>query len=266
MIESSDSNPTPKRLILSLLSAPSLESVEISKLLAWGKLFDIDDAALRMATGRLVRQGLLESTRRGVYAIGPKGKAIAATARSWQAAEQRVGPWEGAWILVHTSHLGRSNKASLRAREQAFRLNGFAEYVTGLWCRPANLVEAPDATRARLLSHGLEPEAVIAKVTDIPGVDKAELFDLWPRIEINRAYLGHICAMQQSAKGLAKLDLPSAARETFLVGEAVIRQVNADPLLPSPMIDTHDRREMIDQMVGYDALGRRIWHEFNEQS
>lgn len=260
-----NNTPTPKRLILSLLSAPALETVEISKLLAWGNLFNIDNAAIRVATGRLVRQGLLESPQRGIYAIGPEGQAIAATARSWQQAELRVAPWQGEWILIHTSHLGRTNKSSLRAREQAFRLNGFAEYVSGLWCRPANLVESPAATRARLLSLGLEPDAVVAKATEIPGVGERELFDLWPRREIEACYTRHIEAVKQSTKRLPKLNLSAAARETFLVGEAVIRQINADPLLPAPMINARARREMIEQMVRYDSLGRSIWQKFNEQ-
>lgn len=265
MNEAANNPPTPKRLILSLLSAPALETVEISKLLAWGELFGIDQAAMRVATGRLVRQGLLQSPRRGVYAIGPEGELIATTARSWLHAERRLAAWRGDWILVHTAHLGRSNKSSLRARERAFRLTGFAEYVAGLWCRPANLAEGLPATRARLLSLGLEPDAVIAKATEIPGVGERDLFDLWPRSEIEKAYRDHLKAMQRSAKQLPSLGLPEAARESFLIGEAVIRQVNADPLLPPPMIDARARREMIEQMVSYDALGREIWREFNEQ-
>ena len=266
MTESANSPPTPKRLILSLLSAPALETVEISKLLAWGELFGIDQAAMRVATGRLVRQGLLQSPGRGIYAIGPEGELIATTARSWLHAEQRLAPWQGEWILVHTAHLGRSNKSSLRARERAFRLNGFAEYVTGLWCRPANFAEGLASTRARLLSLGLEPDAVIAKATEIPGVGERDLFNLWPRADIEQAYHTHLQAMKRSARRLPTLDLPEAARESFLVGEAVIRQVNADPLLPPPVIDARARREMIEQMVTYDALGRDIWREFNEQA
>lgn len=256
--------PTPKRLILSLLSAPTLESVEISRLLAWGQLFNIDSAAMRVATGRLVRQGLLESPQRGVYAIGPEGKVIAATARSWQGAEQRVAPWRGEWILVHTAHLGRSNKSSLRARERAFRLSGLAEYVTGLWCRPANLVESLAATRARLISLGLEPEAVVARATEMPGVGERDLFALWPRTAIEQAYARHLEAMQKSAGRLAGLQVADAARESFLIGEAVIRQVNSDPLLPAPMIDARLRRQMIEQMVQYDALGRDSWTRFHQ--
>ena len=256
--------PTAKRLILSLLSAPGLEQVEISTLLAWGSLFDIDSTAVRMAVGRLTRQGLLVSPGRGRYSLGPDGELIANTARDWLHAQKRVANWAGEWILVHTAHLGRSQKSALRARERALRLCGFAEFVSGLWCRPANLSEPVSATRARLMTLGLSPEAIVARTAEIPGVGEKELFSLWPRETIEAAYKAHIEAMERSSRHIHELNLAEAAKESFLVGEAVIRQINADPLLPSPMIDARARREMIEMMMDYDALGRDIWRKFND--
>ena len=166
-----------------------------------GRLFDIEAAATRVAVGRLVKQGFIESVARGTYSIGPQGRLMAETASSWMEAELRLRPWSGGWIVVHSSHLGRTNKTALRARERAFRLNGFAELVAGLWCRPDNFREPPSATRDRLLSLGLEDDAVI-------------------------------------------------------------RQINADPLLPDEMIDATARREMISAMVAYNELGSSAWSSF----
>ena len=81
--------PTAKRLILSLLAAPSLSQVEIGRLVSWGALFDIDSATMRVTASRLLRQGLLDSPARGVYRIGPRGKLLSNTARAWLTAEQR---------------------------------------------------------------------------------------------------------------------------------------------------------------------------------
>jgi len=254
--------PSPKRLVLSLLSAHDLDQVEISRLLQWGSLFDIDAAAMRVTVGRLTRQGLLRSPQRGLYCIGPEGELITQTARDWVNAEQRIGPWHGEWIMVHTSHLGRSNKTALRARERAFRLNGLAEFVAGLWCRPANFNESLPATRARLLSLGLEAEAVIIRAADMPGTGEKELFALWPREHLEDSYHRHIRSMEKSLSGLGKLSLSRAALETMLIGEAVIRQINADPLLPDPMVDSRSRRRMIALMKRYDRSGRKVWLEF----
>ncbi len=102
--------PTPKRLILSLLSAPSMETVEVGHLVQWGLLFGIEPAATRVAVGRLSKQGLITAVARGTYTIGPQGSLMAQTASHWAEVEDRVGPWSGGWIVVHTSHLGRVDR------------------------------------------------------------------------------------------------------------------------------------------------------------
>ena len=68
--------------------------------------------------------------------------------------------------------------------------------------------------------------------------------------------------MAASEKRLGKMSNDDAARETFLVGEAVIRRINADPLLPAQMVDTRARRKLINRMVRYNETGRSVWAEF----
>jgi phenylacetic acid degradation operon negative regulatory protein len=177
-------------------------------------------------------------------------------------AEQRVRPWSGGWILVHSSHLGRTNKTALRARVRAFRLNGFAELVAGLWCRPDNFREPASATRDRLLSLGLEDDAVVMEVRDLPGRSAKQLHELWPRKRLESGYREFTRLLQLSTARVRKMEQRDSARETFLVGEAVIRQINADPLLPDEMIDATARREMISAMVAYNELGSSAWSSF----
>ena len=258
--------PSAKRLVLSLLSAPSLQRVEIGTLLHWGNLFDIDAATMRVTVGRLTRQALLSSPARGVYEIGPAGRLLAETARAWLHAESTVVPWDGDWLLVHSAHLGRSNKKALRARDRAFRLTGFAQWQPGLYCRPANLNESAAATRERLLQLGLEKSAVVIVAADLPGTTTQTLHNLWPCKRLEQEYRRHLKRMQVSLHGLHKKSLPAAARETMQIGEAVIRQVTSDPMLPVEMIDTKARREMIELMTHYDEQGRHVWHRFTEDS
>jgi phenylacetic acid degradation operon negative regulatory protein len=68
--------------------------------------------------------------------------------------------------------------------------------------------------------------------------------------------------MIRSEKHLQTIGNEEAARETFLVGEAVIRRINSDPLLPAQMIDTRARRQLIKGMVHYNQLGRAVWDKF----
>lgn len=266
MKQSSQQAPAAKRLILSLLSAPDLGEASIASLEQWGALFDIDAAAIRVTVGRLKRQGLLASPRRGVYVIGPKGRIIADTARDWVNVERRIGYWDGNWILAHCAHLGRGNRTALRARERALRLNGFAEYAAGLWIRPSNLAESLTATQQRLITLGMEADTVISLATEIAGVSAETLFALWPGDAIESAYRHHCDAMTASLARLGKLPLADAARETIQVGEAVIRQINSDPLLPDPIVDAAARSRMIAQMLVYDRAGRDIWQRLIEAS
>lgn len=255
------SSPTAKRLVLSLLSAPDLDQISVRQFTAWGMLFGIEAAAMRVALGRLVKADLLAIVRRGVYAIGPRGEMLSETARSWIAAETRVGAWDGRWLLVHTAHLGRRDKTVLRNRERALKLEGFACLEGALWCRPANYREPPAVTRERLQELGLESGAMLLRADRVLGDDALDL-ELWPRRELEDRYRYLTRSMEQSMKKLPCMDDAEAARETFLIGEAVIRQINADPLLPEEMIDTRARRRMHDTMVTYDALGRGAWERF----
>jgi len=204
--------PTPKRLVLSLLSSSKLKEISARECTRWGALFDIDPTAMRVALGRLVKSGLLASVSRGRYAIGDRGKILSKTARGWVLAEQRVGPWDGRWLLVHTAHLGRSNKASLNARERALTLEGFAEFYTGLWCRPANYRETPPETRDRLVDLGLEREAVVLRSDSLLGASTPTA-QLWSRESLETAYQRFVQALQASMPvSYTHLTLPTLLR------------------------------------------------------
>jgi phenylacetic acid degradation operon negative regulatory protein len=255
--------PTPKRLLLSLLSAPSLEQISARQCTQWGALFAIEAAAMRVALGRMVRAGFLETAARGVYRIGPQGRVLSRAARQWVIAEERIGPWDGRWLVVHVAHLGRRDRTALRARERALRLVGFATGPSGLWLRPGNFRESPEQTRERLCELGLDETAVLLRADRVLRAEELEAVR-WPTRELARRYALHTDCMQASMQRLPSLDVAQAARESFLVGEAVIRQINSDPLLPDAMVDASGRRQMHATMLAYDAVGRRAWERFQD--
>lgn len=257
--------PTPKRLVLSLLSSPELKEIGARECVKWGRLFDIDPTAMRVALGRLVKAGFLRSVVRGRYAIGDRGRVLSETARRWVSAEERVGAWDGCWLMVHTAHLGRRDQSALKLRDRALQLVGFAELRSGLWCRPANYRESSAETRARLRELGLAEEAIILRADSLL-LEPRELAALWPRNALEDAYAALTQAMTDSmARGDADdtdAGKEALARETFLLGEAVIRQINGDPLLPDAMVDVAARRKMHETMVAYEAFGRDAWARF----
>ena len=60
-------------------------------------------------------------------------------------------------------------------------------------------------------------------------------------------------------------DLPAtvAAKETFLVGQSVIRAINYDPLLPKELGPDHRFRDMVMMMRTYNKVGIACWLRFD---
>jgi phenylacetic acid degradation operon negative regulatory protein len=96
-----------------------------------------------------------------------------------------------------------------------------------------------------------------------PGIEIDTLCQLWPIGQIESAYHHTTKLMVDSSAKVRGLDVHAAVRETFLVGESVIREINADPLLPDEMINAKLRGEMISQMKLYNELGRSVWQQFH---
>ncbi|MEM6300119.1 MAG: PaaX [Pseudomonadota bacterium] len=257
-------SPTPKRLVLSLLSARGMAKTSAAQCTQWGSLFEIEASAMRVTLGRMVKAGLLTSVARGQYSIGPAGRALSEAAQSWIRAEDRVGAWSGGWLLIHAVHVQRRDKKAARNRERALRLEGFKPSYRDLWCRPANYSERLSDTRDRLMALGLEREAVMVHSLEL-HMEGVDLTSLWPRRKLESGYLKMTELMQISEKRLAQMPVDQAARESFLVGEHAIRLINSDPMLPDAMIDGAARRKMHATMVHYDQLGQSAWQRFQAE-
>jgi phenylacetic acid degradation operon negative regulatory protein len=227
-----------------------------------GELFGIDAAAVRVAVGRLVREGLLIQVERGRYAIGGRGAALQTRVRGWRDAEARTRQWDGGWLLVLVDHLGRTDRVRLRARERALRLSGFARSEAGFWARPENLAARLETIVAEAIELGLDPAAIAFAGAAALPLEEVKLRRLWSAETLGESYRGWIEAMAASLARLPTMTKDAAARETLLLGQAVIRAINLDPLLPAEMVDAALRRRMIADMVAYDAAGRRAWQEF----
>lgn len=250
--------PTARSAALSFLST-SGGPMRAAALARRAEVLGVDAAALRVALGRLVREGIARSPERGSYAIGATGAAMNALARGWRGIEARVRDWDGRWLLVGADHLGRSDRPRLRLRERALRLGGFAPAPAGLWVRADNLAEPLDVTAARLVALGLDAEALVIGEAAVLADRDAAFRAAWDRSAIEAGYRFWIAEMAASAARVATLPLEPAARETLLLGQAVIRAINLDPLLPAELVDTGLRRALLAAMEAYDRTGRALW-------
>jgi len=254
--------PSSNRLLLSLFSQPNLNNMSIKQLIAWGELFEHEPATIRVAAGRLVKQGFLLAQQRGSYTIGSADKSIRQFASTWRHSLATVDQWNGGWLCVYTAHLGRTSKQSIRVRERAFRLTGFKPLEKNLWCRPDNLIETADATFTRLVDIGLENTAILMKVEYFNNDLTTSPMSLWSPEQLEKTYGLLVSLIEKSAQRLPDFDIRQATRESFLIGEHVIRKINQDPLLPEEMVDVAARQTLLTTMIEYDRMCHPIWHEF----
>lgn len=239
-----------------------MANLSVQQLIAWGALFDQKPSAIRVTASRLVAESLLEKTARGMYTTGPGGSAMKSKAGEWTTALSRIRQWEGGWFGIHTAHLGKTLRRNVRARERAFRLLGFKELVSGLWVRPDNLNYSASEMHAKLCRLGVEPQMVLMRSDDLNQSGLEDPLTLWSSEQLNASYGQAIELLSLSQRRLEHQDLHTVTRESFVIGEHIIRQINADPLLPAGHIDAASREDMVRAMTRYSDFCHPYWEAF----
>ena len=257
----SDLSLSPREMILTLIDSAASSTLSAGYFIAAGELFGLDPRSVRVALVRLVKDGSLLNSERGMYSLGSRGGTLHTLVRNWAQVETSLKRWSGGWLAVFTAHLTRSNKTSLRSRERALGLFGFAESTPGLWIRPDNLVMPLAQLHAALGELGLDDKAVACVISEmLPAETRLE--KLWDRQALEDQYHQHLQTLQTSMAGLDTLSDREAGKETLLLGRQVTRSILLDPLLPPEMIDAELRQQMVTTMREYDSLGKSFWRSF----
>ncbi len=249
------SQPTPRSLILDLLSTVAGHAVPVRALVAAAALFGIQENGLRVALARLLAAGRVARDERGQYRLAPG--AVLSHLLGWRRLEERTSAWSGGWYAVHTAALPRRPGRSLR--ERALRFLGFRSLLPGLELRPANLREGLPALRGGLVALGLEREAPVFELAGLDPDSDARARALWDAAALLRRYRELERALAGSAARLSALPLAAARAESFRLGGAAIRQLALDPLLPEALAPAAPRRALVARMRSYDRLGRALW-------
>lgn len=256
---------SPKRLILSLLRARDGEPLSTRDATAAAAVFGIRESNVRVALVRLGAAGLIEAAGRGSHRLAPQAELLAEEVSQWHAADERVCPWDGGWLMVSTGGLGRSDRPAMQARERALSMLGFRELEPTLYLRPDNLLGHAAAARARLLKLGLDDSAPVFAARDLDPVREQRARHLWDADELNATYLLTRQKLDAWTARAEQLDLDVAARESYLLGNEAIRQLVFDPLLPEPLVDVAARRACIQAVQDFDQLGHAIWQRLLAQ-
>lgn len=257
-----DAKVQPKHLLLELLLASGDNPLPVSHAVAACAVFGISENHVRVTLARLAAQDMVLATERGAWRLGPAAQRLAQDVANWRSTEQRLRPWNGQYVAVHCGALARSDRSATQQRERALHLLGFAELQRDFWLRPDNIERDIAAIRERLRALGLEPQAVVCGCTSLDAATEAAVDALWDGSALNLGYRTTQQRLKDWLAGAARLPTAQAARESFFLGGAAIRQLVYDPLLPEPMVDGALRAAFIASVHAFDDAGRTIWNRF----
>ena len=246
----------PRRLILNLMLTDMARPLTVRDAITAGQLFGIRESSVRVAMTRLSADGLIEARERGVYVLGPAARDLAAEVSRWRQGLKALRRWRGTWMAVYCGALGRSDRTALRQRERILSLAGFRELEPGLFVRPDNLAGGVSAMRERLAALGLPAAALVVGLSDLDEPTRERALALWPVAQLNRDYRRSTDRLQQWLDNCHGLAPDEAAREAFVMGDAAIRQMVFDPLLPEALVDADARQAFFDTLLAYDAAGQ----------
>jgi phenylacetic acid degradation operon negative regulatory protein len=254
--------PTPKSLIVDLLSSLRGQAMPVRALVAAAALFDISAESIRVALVRLCGAGLIERNERGQYRLAAATRPVQEHVASWTRLAERLVPWRGAWIGVHIGALERCDRARLRRGERALQFFGLRPLAAQLFVRPDNLAGGVDGVRTSLHGLGLDPAALVFALSELDPASDARARGLWDAAVLCRDYRDTCAGLQRSAARLAELPAPAAMVESFVLGGRAIRQLALDPLLPEPIVPAGARAALVEALRDYDRRGRACWRAF----
>ncbi|AOA59953.1 hypothetical protein BFG52_09740 [Acinetobacter larvae] len=257
-----NSTPHATQLLLRLLAVAEQQQLDSRAAIAAGALFDISANAMRVALARLQAKGLIQSVERGCYRLGEKGQILSADVAAWRNAEQAMVQWDQSWLAVSLAGQSRRDRKTLRVQQRALALLGMCPWHSGLYLRPNNIQGAVTGLTARLKNLGLSEQAVLFRLSDLAAEQQQQVCHLWDSTALEQSYHQLMRGLQQATIQLKHGSLPDAARQSYVIGDAAIRQMIFDPMLPEPLLDVKLRQQCRQQLQDFDALGHEIWANF----
>jgi len=239
---------TARSVVASLLLGTAGGTLPVGLLVETATLFGIEEGTTRTALSRMVDRG--EATVAG-------GAYTLAGRLAQRAARQAVGrrpprtAWRGEWhtVLVAADRRPASERAALRNTMAAARFGALRD---GVWMRP-NTLPPPLPAGCHVLTGRLDAD-------DDPVALARQLWDL----EAWSAHAGRLRrAMAPTVRALDGGDVDALA-PGFMVAAAVLRHINADPLLPAALLPA--RWPGADLRAEYDRYERafqavlRTWY------
>lgn len=215
---------TARSVAASTLLGVDPPRLPVRTLVRTGELFGIAPGAVRTALSRMVSAGEVEADD-GWYRL--TGPLLARQERQIESRRGSPRAWDGTWEIAVVTADSRPapERADLRRALHQLRLS---EVRVGVWARPDNL----DADRLRSARAVRDAQCVHVIGARTDGFDAATLWAL-------HGWTATAHALREEMAGLLPRladDEPDALAPAFETAAAVLRHLQADPLLPAALV------------------------------
>jgi phenylacetic acid degradation operon negative regulatory protein len=217
---------TARSVLASVLLGTDPPRLPTTLLVRTGELFGISEGTVRTALSRMVAAG--EASSDGAsYRL--EGRLADRQSRQTASRRAEVRPWEGRWELAVVDGDGRRSPADRATLRDALATLRLAEVREGVWARPDNL--DPDRSPAAA--------AVVATwclrwrdAVPTPSPEPRSLWDLAGWADDATDLRAELAALQ----GPLDAGDRGALGAGFVTSAAVLRHLQADPLLPAELL------------------------------
>jgi len=210
---------TARSVLASALLGEDPPELPVAHLVQLAGLFGINPNRARVALSRMVASGEATTDGSGRYRLA--GPLLARRDRQGASLAGTTGSWAGRWHLVVVTTTG-SSSGDRAARRRRLQLARLSEQREGVWLRPDNLALRPDP--------GGDPDLATwtAQPAGDPGLLARQLWDLPGWAARSRSLEAELEARPTAG--------PDDLASGFGLSAAVLRHLQADPLLPPSLL------------------------------
>lgn len=209
---------TARSVLASALLGMDPPELPVAQLVRLTGLFGISENRARVALSRMVASGEATTNGTGLYRLA--GHLVQRQARQSASRSGRTAAYTGTWWLAAVTTSGSTAETRM-ARRRDLMYARLGELREGVWMRPDNLpVVLPEEHGADLELMTAQPadaQKLIDVLWDVPGWS-SRADDL----------LARLSALPP--------DRPEALAPGFELSAAVLRHLQADPLLPAELL------------------------------
>jgi phenylacetic acid degradation operon negative regulatory protein len=222
VVQDSNSPLTARSVLASALLGEDPPELPVSHLVQLAGLFGISGNRARVALSRMVSAGEATTDGNGRYRLA--GHLLDRLGRQTGSRRGETRPWQGEWclVVVTTSAVSGRSPDQRVARRKRLALARLAEEREGVWLRPDNIDLVPDP--------GGDPHLTMFTATPDgdPAALAAGLWDLAGWSQRAQWLQGRLARLPPTG--------PTDLAPGFELSAAVLRHLQADPLLPVELL------------------------------